>query len=135
MSAEYGRSGGAVLNVNIKSGTNRLHGTAYEFLRNSAMDAKNYYDPASNPIPAFKQNQFGFSLGGPVVIPKVYKGQDRTFFFVDYQGTRVRSSETFLASVPSLAWRNGDFSGYQPIFDPRSTVTNADGRSLEAHSE
>lgn len=127
MSAEYGRSGGAVLNVNIKAGTNQLHGTAYEFLRNSAMDAKNYYDPASNPIPAFKQNQFGFSLGGPIVIPKVYNGKNRTFFFLDYEGTRIRSSETFLASVPTLAWRSGNFNGYQQIFDPKTTVTNADG--------
>jgi Carboxypeptidase regulatory-like domain/TonB dependent receptor len=127
MSAEYGRSGGAVLNVNIKAGTNQLHGTAYEFLRNSAMDAKNYFDPGSSPIPAFKENQFGFSLGGPIVLPKIYNGRNRTFFFLDYQGTRIRSSETFLASVPPSAWRNGDFSGYQQIFDPKTTVTNADG--------
>ena len=127
MSAEYGRSGGAVLNVNIKAGTNQLHGTAYEFLRNSAMDAKNYFDPGSSPIPAFKQNQFGFSLGGPIVLPKIYNGRNKTFFFLDYQGTRIRSSETFFASVPTEAWRNGDFSGFQPIFDPKSTVTNADG--------
>jgi hypothetical protein len=127
MSAEYGRSGGAVLNVNIKSGTNDLHGTAYEFLRNSAMDAKNYYDPGDQPIPAFKQNQFGFSLGGPVVLPKIYNGHDKTFFFLDYQGTRIRSSETFFASVPPPAWRTGDFSGFQTIFDPDTTVSNPDG--------
>jgi len=127
MSAEYGRSGGAVLNVNIKSGTNDLHGTAYEFLRNSAMDAKNYYDPGDRPIPPFKQNQFGFSIGGPVVIPKIYNGHDKTFFFGDYQGTRIRSSETFFASVPTPAWRNGDFSGFQPIFDPKTTVIHPDG--------
>jgi hypothetical protein len=127
MSAEYGRSGGAVLNVNIKSGTNDLHGTAYEFLRNSAMDAKNYFDPGDQPIPAFKQNQFGFSFGGPVVIPKLYNGRDKTFFFGDYQGTRIRSSETFLASIPSEAWRNGDFSGFQTIYDPATTVINPDG--------
>ena len=127
MSAEYGRSGGAVLNVNIKSGTNQLHGTAYEFLRNSAMDAKNYYDPGSTSIPAFKQNQFGVSGGGPVIIPKLYNGRNRTFFFADFQGTRIRSSETFLATVPPLAWRNGDFSGFQAIFDPKSTVVNSDG--------
>src|SRR5262249_39138067 len=71
MSAEFGRSGGAVLNVTIKSGTNQLHGTAYEFLRNSALDAKNFFDNPSTPIPAFKLNQFGFSVGGPVVIPKL----------------------------------------------------------------
>jgi hypothetical protein len=126
MSAEYGRSGGAVLNVNIKSGTNGVHGTVFEFLRNSALDAKNYYDPAG-PIPAFKQNQFGASIGGPIVIPGLYNGKDKTFFFGDYQGTRINSSATFLANVPPPAWRNGDFSGFQTIFDPQSTVINADG--------
>jgi hypothetical protein len=127
MSAEYGRSGGAVLNVNIKSGTNDLHGTAYEFLRNSAMDAKNYYDPGDQAIPPFKQNQFGFSLGGPIMLPKIYNGRDKTFFFVDYQGTRIRSSETFLASVPIEAWRTGNFSGFQTIYDPQTTTQNPDG--------
>jgi hypothetical protein len=127
MSAEYGRSGGAVLNVNIKAGTNQLHGTAYEFLRNSVMDAKNYFDPGGSPIPAFKQNQFGFSVGGPVLIPRLYDGRNKTFFFADYQGTRIRSSETFFASVPPQAWRNGNFSGFQTIFDPKTTVTDSDG--------
>jgi hypothetical protein len=127
MSAEYGRSGGAVLNVNIKSGTNDLHGTAYEFLRNSAMDAKNYFDAGDQPIPPFKQNQFGFSLGGPIVLPKLYNGRDRTFFFVDYQGTRIRMGTTQIATVPTDAWRNGDFSGFYPIYDPKTTVINPDG--------
>src|SRR5205085_8615886 len=79
MSAEFGRSGGAVLNVTIKSGTNQLHGTVYEFLRNSALDAKNYFDSPTDPIPPFKLNQFGFSAGAPIV-------KNRTFFFFDYQG-------------------------------------------------
>src|SRR6202011_4009571 len=100
MSAEFGRSGGAVLNVTIKSGTNQLHGTVYEFLRNSALDAKNFFDNPTTAIPAFKQNQFGFSVGGPVLIPKVYNGRNRTFFFFDYQGTRIRTGQTFLATVP-----------------------------------
>src|SRR6202035_3539202 len=77
MSAEFGRSGGAVLNVNIKAGTNELHGTAYEFLQNSAMDAKNYYDSPTSAIPPFKQNQFGFSVGAPIV-------KNKTFIFGDY---------------------------------------------------
>jgi hypothetical protein len=127
MSAEFGRSGGAVLNVTIKSGTNGLHGTFYEFLRNSALDAKNFFDSPTNPIPPFKQNQFGFSTGGPVLIPKVYNGKNRTFFFFDYQGTRIRVPHTFLASVPAPAWRNGDFSGFNQIFDPTTTVVNANG--------
>ncbi len=127
MSAEFGRSGGGVLNVNIKSGTNQPHGTLYEFLRNSAMDAKNYFDASDAPIPPFKQNQFGFSFGGPVEIPKMYHGRDKTFFFADYQGTRVRSSQTVITTVPPEAWRTGDFSGFQTIYDPATTVINPDG--------
>ncbi len=127
MSAEFGRSGGAVLNVTIKSGTNNLHGTVYEFLRNSKLDAKNFFDSPTNPIPPFKMNQFGFSVGGPVLIPKIYNGKNRTFFFFDYQGTRIRTGQTFLASVPPDAWRHGDFSGYNQVFDPATTVVNADG--------
>jgi len=127
MSAQFGRSGAAVLNVNIKSGANEPHGTLFEFLRNNALDAKNYFDASDAPIPPFKQNQFGFSFGGPVEIPKVYNGRDKTFFFVDYQGTRVRSSQTVITTVPPEAWRKGDFSGFQTIFDPATTVINANG--------
>src|SRR5581483_8587880 len=127
MSAEFGRSGGAVLNVTIKSGTNDLHGTVYEFLRNSAFDAKNYFDSPTDPIPPFKQNQFGFSIGGPVWLPKVYNGRNRTFFFFDYQGTRIRIGQTSLATVPPDAWRTGNFSGYNQIFDPSTTTVAADG--------
>jgi hypothetical protein len=128
MSAEFGRSGGAVLNVTIKSGTNDLHGTAYEFLRNSDLDANNFFNNANGaPIAPFKQNQFGFSLGGPVILPKIYSGKNRTFFFVDYQGTRIRTGQTFLASVPTDAMRTGNFAGFNPIYDPSSTVTDANG--------
>ncbi len=129
MSAEFGRSGGAVLNVTIKSGTNQLHGTVYEFLRNSVLDAKNFFDDPTLPIPPFKMNQFGFSTGGPVWIPKVYNGKNRTFFFFDYQGTRIRTGQTFLATVPPDAWRTGNFSGYNQIFDPNTTVVDANGNA------
>jgi hypothetical protein len=129
MSAEFGRSGGAVLNVTIKSGTNQLHGTAYEFLRNSALDAKNFFDDPTAPIPPFKMNQFGFSIGAPVFIPKVFDGKNRTFFFFDYQGTRIRTGQTFLATVPPDSWRTGNFSGYNTIFDPNTTVTDASGNT------
>jgi len=129
MSAEFGRSGGAVLNVTIKSGTNQLHGTLYEFLRNSALDAKNFFDDPASPIPPFKQNQFGFSVGGPVLIPKIYDGRNRTFFFFDYQGTRIRIGQTLFASVPPDAWRTGNFAGYNTIFEPGSTTTDANGNS------
>ena len=119
--------GGAVVNVVLKSGTNQFHGSAFEFLRNSAMDAKNYFDPADFPIPAFKQNQFGGTFGGPII-------KNRTFFFGDYQGTRIRQSQTDLSIVPSVAERGGNFSdlltgqltpaGFDTgqIFDPASTT-------------
>jgi len=77
-SAEYSRATGAVVVVNLKSGTNELHGTAYEFLRNEKLDAKNFFDLPDAPRPPFKRNQYGFSLGGPLV-------KDRTFFFGDYE--------------------------------------------------
>ena len=128
MSAEFGRSGGAVLNVTIKSGTNAPLGTAYEFLRNSDLDANNFFNNANGaPIAPFKQNQFGFSVGGPVLLPKVYDGKNRTFFFFDYQGTRIRTGQTFLASAPTDAMRTGNFGGFNPIYDPSSTVTDAQG--------
>src|ERR1044071_4421827 len=76
--ASYG-GGQGIINVTYKSGSNELHGTAYEFLRNSNFDAKNFFDAANKPIPPFKLNQFGFNLGGPVVIPRIFNGTDRLF--------------------------------------------------------
>ena len=121
MSAEFGHSAGGVMNVTIKSGTNQLHGSLYEFMRNSSLDAKNYFDSGEQAIPPFKLNQFGFSVGGPVDIPGVYHGENKTFFFGDYQGTRIRRGLTLLATVPPSAWKDGDFSGFDPIFDPATT--------------
>jgi hypothetical protein len=122
MSAEFGRSAGGVMNVTLKSGTNKFHGSLFEFFRNSALDAKNYFDSAADPIPQFKQNQFGGTLGGPVTIPGVYDGKNRTFFFFDYQGTRIRKGLTLFATVPLPAWKTGDFSGFNPIYDPSTTT-------------
>src|SRR5215471_4074260 len=118
MSAEFGRSGGAVMNVTIKSGTNQLHGSVFEFLRNSALDAKNFFDPAG-PIPEFRQNQFGAAAGGPII-------KNRTFIFGDYQGTRIRTGLTSQATLAPLAWRTGVFSGFHPILDPNTTVIQGD---------
>ncbi len=79
-------------------GTNQIHGSVYEFLRNSVMDANNFFNNrAGLPLPALKRNQFGFTLGGPVVIPKLYNGQNKTFFFVDYEGYR----ESLAPRLPS----------------------------------
>jgi hypothetical protein len=100
--ADIGR-GGAVVNVVLKSGSNQFHGSVFEFLRNSAFDAKNYFDSASQPIAPFKQNQFGGTLGGPIL-------KNRTFFFVDYQGTRIRQAQTFISIVPSPSEIGGNFS-------------------------
>ena len=99
--ADIGR-GGAVVNVVLKSGTNNLHGSLYEFVRNSVFDAKNYFDDPTLPIAPFKQNQFGGSIGGPII-------KNKAFFFGDYQGTRIRQSQTDISTVPLLAERGGDF--------------------------
>ena len=116
--ADIGK-GGAVVNVVLKSGTNDLHGTVYEFLRNSALDAKNYFDDPTAAIPPYKQNQFGFSFGGPIV-------KNRTFFFGDYQGTRIRQAQTFISTVPLMAERTGNLSDQGvTIYDP--LTTQADG--------
>jgi hypothetical protein len=109
------------MNVTFKSGTNQFHGSVFEFLRNSTLDAKNFFDPATGPTPPFKQNQFGAAVGGPVDLPH-YNGKNRTFFFADYQGTRIRTAHTFLATLAPPAWRTGDFSGFNPVFDPNTTT-------------
>jgi carboxypeptidase family protein len=101
--ASFGRSAGAQVNIVLKSGTNGFHGTAYEFLRNQVFDARNFFAPADQPDPRYRRNQFGFSLGGPIV-------KDRTFFFGDYEGARSREGITRLANVPTARERVGDFS-------------------------
>ena len=96
--AEYGRNSGAQVVVVTKQGSNQVHGTLYEFFRNSSMDAKNYFDP-NGPTPAFRQNQFGATMGGPVVIPKVYNGKDKTWFFADAEAVRSVQALTVTNSV------------------------------------
>ncbi len=104
--AEFGRFNGGVVNLTTKSGTNELHGTVFEFLRNEALNARNLFAPATaaNPTkPVFRRNQYGFVIGGPVI-------KDRTFFFGDYQGTRQLIGRVLTSNVPTVAQRNGDFS-------------------------
>jgi Carboxypeptidase regulatory-like domain len=101
--ASFGRSAGAQVNIVLKSGTNGIHGTAYEFLRNQVLDARNFFAPADQPDPRNQRNQFGFSFGGPIV-------KDRTFFFGDYEGARFREGITRLANVPTARERAGNFS-------------------------
>jgi len=101
--AEYGRNSGSVVNVITKSGTNALHGDIYEYFRNTVLDAKNYFDIAGRP--QWNQNQYGGTLGGPIL-------KDRTFYFVSYEGRRVREGITGQqVNVPTVAERTGDFSG------------------------
>lgn len=122
-SADVGRNSGAVINVVTKSGTNQFHGSLFEYIRNSAVDARSYFNRPPSAFPSFKQNQFGGSIGGPVRIPKLYNGKDRTFFFADYEGFRNSTQAFILGTVPTLAMRNGDFSQVKPIFDPVSTTS------------
>ena len=120
-SAEFGHSAGAVVNATIKAGTNGFHGVLFEFLRNNALDANNFFtNAAGQPRAPFHQNQFGFAVGGPVVIPKLYNGHNKTFFFADYQGTRQNTSAgTAITDVPPAALRSGDFSSVKTvIYDP-----------------
>ena len=127
--AEFGRGNGAVINAVIKSGTNQLHGSLWEFLRNDKLDGRNFFDDPKLPTPPYKQNQFGGTFGGPIVIPGIYNGRDRTFFFVDYEGLRVRQAQTQTALVPSTNWRNGDFSDLIDLGSPVSTLA-ADGTTV-----
>jgi hypothetical protein len=134
--AEYGHAGGGNLTYASKSGTNQFHGSAYEFLRNNDFDANNWFNNRSgiaNSI--YKQNDFGATAGGPIWIPKIIHGKDRSFFFFSYEGFRNRTGAngtTF--TVPTPEMYNGDFSKWVtstgaliPIYDPLGQVTNADG--------
>ena len=120
-SAESGRALGGTVNVSIKSGTNELHGTLFHFLRNEKLDAKNFFDPADQPRAPFKRNQFGFSAGGPIV-------KNRTFFFGDYEGTRIRESNTFNNTIPTQAQIGGDFSAVPQIIHDPATYHAATNR-------
>jgi hypothetical protein len=124
-SADQGRNSGAVVDVVTKSGTNEWHGSAFEFLRNSAMDARNFFNTAGTPFPSFRYNQYGGSFGGPVDIPKLYNGKNKTFFFVDYEGFRRTSQQLQIFSVPTAAMRQGNFSALPvKIYDPNSTAVS-----------
>lgn len=118
-SAEFGQSAGAVVNVTLKSGTNQIHGSAYEFLRNSALDAKPYFQ-ATSVRPQFIQNLFGATLGGPAI-------KDRTFGFFSWQSQREVNAAPQVATVPTAAQRAGRFSS--PVFDPATTRLAPDGNA------
>ena len=134
-SAEYGRSGGGIVNIVTKAGTNQLRGTAYEFLRNKVLDANNFFNNRAGVArQPFVYNQFGATVGGPVVFPKLYNGRNRTFFFFAYEGVRARRARFYTGTLPTEAMRRGDFSGLKTsagqlitVFNPFSTRSAGSG--------
>jgi hypothetical protein len=142
--AQYGRTGGGVVNVSIKSGTNQFHGSGYEFLKRTALNANTFANNAKNaPRQGNALDQYGFTLGGPVWLPKIYKGKDRTFFFFaseKYREDTYYPSES-ISSVPTVLQRQGDFSRtfdnsnrLQQIYDPL-TGRNENGRWVRSAFE
>ena len=128
--AEFGHSTGAVINAAIKTGTNRLHGDLWEYFRNTDLDA-NIFFSNGQPVPAYHQNQFGATLGGPVFIPKVYNGKDRTFFFVDYQGDRLITPAPATSTVPTQNMINSGFTNLQDLITYNGgTGTDSLGRTF-----
>src|SRR6202161_3805762 len=127
-SAEFGRGNGAILNAVIKSGTNAFHGDVYEFFRNDALDGRNAFDSSRQP---YHQNQFGATLGGPII-------EDRTFFFVDYEGLRIIQSLPQLSLVPTPQEISGDFSSFMNntpamAVDMNGNVTNQIALDCSGH--
>jgi hypothetical protein len=131
MSAEFGFTLGGVVNIVSKSGTNDFHGTAYEFVRNNDFDARNTFAATVTP---YHYNQYGGAIGGPLGIPKVYNGRNRTFFFFNIEEWQYNFANSIITSVPIAAQRTGDFSGLLnatggliPIYDPKTTKVNPNG--------
>ncbi len=127
--AEYG-GGYGVMNFTLKSGTNQYHGDLFEFLRNDKFDARGFFARSKSML---RQNEFGGTFGGPLVLPKLYNGKDRTFFFAAYSGFRLRGGIAAgnLQTLPTTQQRTGDFSDYPfPLFDPASTRQDGSGGSI-----
>ena len=132
---EFGRTSGGLVAFALRSGTDRLHGSAFEYYRNETMDANGYNaNLAGLPRGSFSRNQFGFRIGGPVVIPKLMSRHDKTFFFFSYDGLRDTSAGSFTGTVPTAVERQGDFSQTYDangnlivIYDPSSTTPNSKG--------
>lgn len=124
--AEYGRNAGAQVNVVLKSGGSDVHGSAYEYFRHSAMDARNFFDLPDQPIPLLRQNQFGGTLGGPF---SARSGQPRHFYFLSVEGSRAKRAETRSSNVPTAAQKSGDFSqtGVR-LRDPSTGIPFPDNR-------
>ena len=121
--AQYGNNAGGVVNIITKSGTNQLHGNVFEFIRNADLNARNFFAPRRDLL---KRNQYGFTIGGPLEIPKLYNGKDKTFWFFGYQGTKIRNiAGAQSAFVPTPANLNGDFSAYLDAKSPANPLAKA----------
>jgi hypothetical protein len=126
-SAEYGHSAGAVVNATIRSGTNHVHGSLFEFFRNDLMDSRNFYLLPTQATPELRRNQYGATLGGPI-------RKDQTFFFASWQGTRQNSgASTIVESLEPVAYRSGDFSNLKSaINDPAATISDGNGGYIKS---
>jgi hypothetical protein len=128
--AEFGRSGSGIVNVILKQGTNKLHGSIYDFVRNSSLDANSFFaNRNKTPLPSFSRNQFGGSVSGPVILSKLYDGRDKTFFMFSYEGLRQNTFNELTTTVPTELQKAGDFSQTfdstgKPviIYDPTTTI-------------
>src|SRR6185369_1354255 len=137
-SAEFGNSGGTSINMGSKSGTNGFHGVGYYFRRDHALNANNWFSNArGGTLVDSTVNNFGGVVGGPVHLPKIYNGRNRTFFFFDYDRSKSLSATSQTGSVPTAQQLAGDFSDTRlgngnlvPIFDPFSTFVDASGNTL-----
>src|SRR4029078_12630606 len=137
-SAQHGRAGGGIFNIVTRSGTNEFHGTAYDYLRNDALNANTFFgNRAGEKKPPCRSNQFGDKIGGPIDFPEKvfgpmeYAGKNRSFFFVSYEAVRFSQGGTYIGTVPTLLERAGDFSQTKnaagaviPIYDPNTTRPN-----------
>jgi hypothetical protein len=122
-SAEFGRTGGGIVNIVTKSGSNQLHGSLYEFFRNNHLDSNNWFNNrAGLKLPAYTTNQFGATAGGPVYIPGVYDGKDKTFWFFNYEGLRDSKANTVTWTIPTPTQLSGNFAGAPTIYDPTSST-------------
>jgi hypothetical protein len=121
-SPEFGSSGDGIVSLTLKSGTNQFHGSGYDFLRNRVLDANSWKNNTlGQGKPINTQNDFGFTVGGPVYVPRLYHGKDKTFFFFAYEGFRFRTGGTSTRSLPPESFRKGDFSALLPstqLYDP-----------------
>jgi len=138
LAPEIGRTAGGAFNISTRSGTNQLHGSGYEFLRNSLLNANTWSNNRNgvNKTPS-KNHQFGGTLGGPLVIPHLYNGRNKTFWFFSEQSDRNRNAATGTATVPIDAWRNGDFSNLKNgngqavvIYDPDTVMPQTDSSGV-----